>query len=64
MYNDGFTCATGPLGSDGEIRGIIIFKTGTIEEAEKLAKSDPAVIAGRLTVEIHPWWGMKGSILD
>jgi len=25
--------------------------------------NDPAVIAGRLTIEIHPWWGAVGSKL-
>ena len=64
LYYDGYTCATGPFGNDGEIKGIIIFKTATLMEAEKLAKSDPAVISGRLIVEILPWWARKGSVLD
>ena len=46
----------GPLGDDGEIRGIFLLDVGSIEEARRLAASDPAVKAGRLAVEIHTWW--------
>lgn len=56
-------CASGPFGDDGEIRGILIFSTTTIEEAQALANADPAVQAGRLVVEIHPWWGAVGTRL-
>ena len=64
LYYDGHTCVTGPFGDDGDTRGIVIFKTSTIEEAVKLANNDPAVKAGRLVVEVRPWWAMKGSVLD
>lgn len=53
----------GPLGDDGETRGIVIYNVATIEEALKLAREDPAVRAGRLKVEMHPWWAAKGSRL-
>ncbi len=53
----------GPMGDEGELRGIVIFNVPTQEEAEKLAAEDPAVKAGRLIIEIHPWWAAKGSTL-
>ena len=56
-------CMVGPMGDDDNIRGIIVFNTPTIEEAKALAKADPAVKAGRLLVEVHPWWGAVGSKL-
>lgn len=59
----GKTSITGPMGDDGEIRGIVIYNTATAEEAKKLAEEDPAVQAGRLVVEVHPWWAAKGSVL-
>ena len=64
MHIDGHACIAGPFGSDGEIRGIVIYKTSTLEMADSLARLDPAVKAGRLTVEVHPWWAMKGAILN
>jgi hypothetical protein len=41
----------------GEVRGIYIFDVQTIEEARKLTASDPAVKAGTLVMELHPWYG-------
>lgn len=54
----------GPLLEDGDIRGICIYDTASWEEARQLAESDPAVRSGRLTVEIHPWYAMKGTCLQ
>ncbi len=50
----------GPFMEDTDLRGILVFQVGSVEEAKKLAEQDPAVIAGRLKVEIHPWWVAKG----
>lgn len=63
VYEDGKSCVAGPFGDDGEIRGIVIYNTATLEEADSLANADPAVKAGRLVVEVHPWWAAKGSVL-
>lgn len=52
----------GPMGDDGDIRGIFIFRVPTLEEAQALVASDPAVKAGRLAGEIHPWWIEKGTL--
>lgn len=63
LYEEGKTSLTGPFGDDGDIRGIVVFNTATIEEARELAGQDPAVKAGRLVIEIHPWWTAKGGKL-
>lgn len=63
MAEQGKTSITGPMGDDGEIRGIVIYNTATAEEARTLAEGDPAVKAERLVVEVHPWWAAKGSML-
>lgn len=47
----------GPFLDGGEIRGIYIFNVETVEEAEELTNTDPAVKAGRLVMELHPWYG-------
>lgn len=54
----------GPFGHDGKEKGIIIFNAYNIEEAEEMAKQDPAIIAGRLTYTLYPIWLAKGSTLD
>lgn len=43
---------SGPFADDGDIRGIVILKVDTQEEAIGLIESDPAVQAGRLAYEI------------
>lgn len=60
---DGVLLIAGPFGDDGDIRGIVIYDVGTKEEAEAIITNDPAVKAGRLAIEVHPWWAAKGSKL-
>ncbi|HPG07370.1 MAG TPA: YciI family protein [Saprospiraceae bacterium] len=47
----------GPFLDDGEVRGIYIFNTESTAEAESWTNSDPAVQAGRLVMELHPFYG-------
>lgn len=52
----------GPFGDNGNYRGIFVFKVGSLEEAKQLAETDPAVQAGRLALEIHPWQVPEGIL--
>jgi uncharacterized protein YciI len=45
----------GPFGDDGVLRGIFVFRVGSLQEAEGLCATDPMVKIGRLVVELHPW---------
>jgi uncharacterized protein YciI len=63
MYVKGKISIVGPYGDDGDIRGMTIFNVPTIEEAIWWASQDPAVKAGRLTVEVRPWWAAVGGKL-
>ena len=47
----------GPFLDDGELRGIYIFNVTTLEEAKALTETDPAIQAGSLVLELHPWYG-------
>lgn len=60
MYELGYADISGPFGDDGDIRGITIYNTPTLEMADSLANSDPMVKADRLVIEVHPWWAAKG----
>lgn len=60
MYELGYADISGPFGDDGDIRGITIYNVPTLQMADSLANMDPMVQAGRLQIEIHPWWAAKG----
>ena len=51
----------GPFLDEGDMRGIFIFDSGNEDEVRKLVENDPAIRAGRLTYEIHPWMTEKGT---
>lgn len=63
MADEGYLSLAGPFGDDGEIRGIAVYNTPNLRMADSLARIDPMVRAGRLEVEIHPWWAAKGGEL-
>jgi uncharacterized protein YciI len=52
----------GPLTDGGTIRGLGVFKVASVDEARALEAEDPAVKAGRLAVEVHPWMVQKGIL--
>ena len=57
MAEEGTLVLAGPFLDQGEVRGIYIFNVATVEEAEELTRTDPAIQAGRLVMELHPWYG-------
>ena len=52
----------GPFGDNGDLRGIFVFRVGSLEEAQSLCANDPMVKAGRLVVELHPWQIPEGVL--
>jgi uncharacterized protein YciI len=65
LAEDGRLLIAGPFAydesdADQTLRGIYIFDTETRAEAEELARTDPAVQAGRLALRIVPWYGPYG----
>lgn len=63
MYELGYADISGPFGDNGKIRGITIYNVPTLKMADSLANADPMVQAGRLEIEVHPWWAAKGFML-
>lgn len=64
MARNGKLVLAGPVTDSGDLRGLFIFRTKNLEEARALTDSDPAVKAGRLRVELHPWYGPKGLYVN
>jgi uncharacterized protein YciI len=59
MAQAGKLLLAGPFTDGGDLRGIYIFSVGSMTEAQELAATDPAVKAGRLRLEFHPWYAAK-----
>ena len=56
LYKEGKLKVAGPFGDEGNWLGIFIFDCVSKDEVEKILITDPAIAAGRLKYEIHPWW--------
>ncbi len=56
MADEGKLVVAGPFEDDWDVRGIYIFNVATVEEAQKLTATDPAIVAGRLVMELHPFY--------
>ena len=62
MAATGKLVIAGPFENAGNYAGVFIFKVASLDEARALAEGDPAVKAGRLTVDVHPWMVPQGSL--
>jgi uncharacterized protein YciI len=57
MAEAGKLVLAGPFLDDGPLRGIYIFDVATVEEAEELTNTDPAIQVGVLKMDLKPWYG-------
>jgi uncharacterized protein YciI len=47
---------------DEALRGLAFYRTGSLDRARELAEADPAVLAGRLAVDVMTWLCPPGSL--
>ena len=57
LADEGKLVLAGPFLDSGDVRGIYVFDVRTVDEARALTESDPSIKAGRLVMELHPWYG-------
>ena len=65
LWLDGYALVAGPFGGgpDDPLRGIVLFRGDLdIEKVRELGSRDPAVKAGRLKVEVRPWYTGAGYL--
>ncbi|HEY6506763.1 MAG TPA: YciI family protein [Vicinamibacterales bacterium] len=60
---EGKLVLAGPFADDGPLRGVYIFDVATVAEAEALTRTDPAIQAGSLVMELHPWYGSAALMM-
>lgn len=64
MGDEGKLAVAGPFGdNDKQWRGLYIFNVTTVEEAQKLVVTDPAVKAGIFVPEFLPWYGSAAMMI-
>jgi len=51
----------GPFLDDGDMRGIFMFDCTSEDSVKAMVDADPAIKAGRLIYEIHPWMTQRGT---
>jgi len=58
LVHEGKLIVAGPLGkNDNSYRGIFILNVPTIEEAEELVQTDPAINSKLLDADLYGWYG-------
>lgn len=64
MAESGRMVAAGPFGDqdDETLRGLCLYRVGSVDAARALAEQDPMVQSGRLRVEVMTWYTEKGYV--
>lgn len=62
LHAEGKLLMAGPFMDDTPLRGIFVFKGNSVDEVKAWIATDPAVVAGRLVGDVHPWTPAKGEI--
>jgi uncharacterized protein YciI len=57
LAEEGKMVLAGPFFGNEDLRGLFFFNVDSLEEAQKLTESDPAVQAGVLKMELKEWYG-------
>ena len=57
LASQGKLMVAGPFTDNTELEGIFILNASTVEEAQALVNTDPAIKVGILIMELHPWYG-------
>ena len=57
----GMLNVAGPFLDEGDMRGIFVFDCTSEDSVKAMIEGDPAIKAGRLIYEIHPWMTQRGT---
>ncbi|HET9952015.1 MAG TPA: YciI family protein [Candidatus Eisenbacteria bacterium] len=60
LHQEGKLILAGPFKGGGDLEGLFLLDTGSVDEAREWCASDPAIAAGELRVEFHQWYSAKG----
>ena len=61
MADRGILSAAGPMDDrPTTISGVFVLKSGSLDEARRIASMDPTVVGRRNTIDVHAWRGPTG----
>ncbi len=60
LRETGELIASGPFEENGDLRGVLIFSTSSVERARDLSRPDPAITNGRLVLDLYTWFAPAG----
>ena len=63
LAEEGKLVMAGPFFGNEELRGLFFFAVESLEEAQKLTASDPAIEAGVLKMDLKEWYGSAALML-
>lgn len=65
LMDKGYAAALGPLEGEGDWRGLVLMKVQSSDEAKALMADDPYVKAGKMAIEVYPWFfGKYDGLFD
>ncbi|MFC5625698.1 YciI family protein [Algoriphagus winogradskyi] len=63
LAKEGKMVMAGPFFGNEELRGLFFFAVESVEEAEELTATDPAIKAGVLKMDLKEWYGSAALML-
>lgn len=60
LHAEGKLILAGPFKNGGDLEGIFLLDTESLEEAQSWCDSDPAIASGDLRAELVKWYSAKG----
>ena|SRR2546425_3304874 len=56
LFDSGKAVIAGPFGDNTDLAGVFVLRASSAAEAKTWVDADPAVKAGLMVPEMHPWW--------
>ncbi len=58
LVEQGELIVVGPFEEDTELRGLLVFRTSSVDHARDLMRDDPALRAGCLVLDLRTWFAL------
>jgi uncharacterized protein YciI len=63
LSEQGHLVLAGPFDGEQGWRGLFVFATDRVEQAQQWVATDPVIQQGEMVAEFHPWYGSAAAML-